>query len=631
MLSALPTARDFRGELRAARTSAGALRVQRLRALSQHRLDYLETLQLDRALQALPAEERALLAPVRVAVLSSATIDQLLPAIRVAALRRGLDVYMYAGGYGQYRQETFEPPPALRALAPELVLFSVSARELLGSIPLTARSREADEHIDSFVAGLRGLWRRARAGFDAGIVHQTFLDVTEPVFGSFDRLAPGAPARIVDRLNLRLAEAAVEDDVALLDVARASERTGRDFWFSQARWLQAKQEIAPPAAPAYGELLARIIAARRGLSRKCLVLDLDNTLWGGVIGDEGLQGIVLGAGSAAGEAHAGLQRYAKQLRERGILLAICSKNERATAIAAIERHPEMILRMADFAAVQVNWTDKAENLRAIAQQLNIGPDSLVFVDDSAVERARIREALPMVAVPELPEDVADYVSCLAGAGYFEAVALTSDDRLRAAQYAQNAARDNFRESQQSMGEFLRGLEMKLDCRAFAEVDLPRVTQLINKTNQFNTTGRRHGAEAVAKFAAAAADITLQLRLTDRFGDNGLVSVLILRPLAEDPQAFELDTWVMSCRVFGRELEYEASNIAVETVRARGATRIVADYVRTDKNGVIAGLFAQLGFVPLAEPPADGSAATTRWVLTLADYRPRTTCIERRSG
>src|SRR5207253_484110 len=285
------------------------------------------------------------------------------------------------------------------------------------------------------------LWKAARQALKATAIQQTFLDVTEPLFGSYDRLVAGAPSRMVARLNDLMSEAAASEGVLLLDVARASEIDGIDTWFDAGRWMQAKMEIAPPAAPFYGDLVARIVAAQRGLSKKCLVLDLDNTLWGGVIGDDGLEGIVLGQGSALGEAHLAFQRYALQLKARGVILAVCSKNDSATAEAVFENHPEMVLKRTDIAAFIANWHDKAENLKTIATRLNIGLDSLVFVDDNPVERARVRESLPMVAVPELPEDAARFVPCLADAGYFEAIGFTVEDWQRAAQYAANAERE----------------------------------------------------------------------------------------------------------------------------------------------------------------------------------------------
>jgi FkbH-like protein len=458
------------------------------------------------------------------------------------------------------------------------------------------------------------------------VIQQSYLDVSEPLFGSYDRLVPAAPSRLTARLNDLLARAAARENVMLLDVAQASARDGIDAWFDVARWLQGKMEIAPQAAPLYGDLVARIVAAQRGLSKKCLVLDLDNTLWGGVIGDDGLEGIVLGEGSAAGEAHLALQRYALQLRGRGVILAICSKNDAGIAEAAFRDHPEMLLRWTDVAAFVANWEDKAANLKTIAERLNIGLDSLVFVDDNPAERARVRASLPMVAVPELPEDAAQYVHCLANAGYFESVSFTADDSQRAAQYAANAEREALLGTSESMDDFLRGLRMSVVFGAVKAVDLARATQLINKTNQFNPTTRRYLAEEVAAIAAAPGAVTLQFRLLDRFGDNGLVSALLLRPDPEQSDVMEIDTWVMSCRVFGRELEFEAMNIAVETARRRGVRVFRANYVPTKKNGVIKDLYPSLGFT--RSNPAAAAGGAIQWQLNLSTYVGRKTSIER---
>ena len=429
------------------------------------------------------------------------------------------------------------------------------------------------------------------------------------------------------RLNDIIAEAALQEEVLLLDIASASARDGLEAWFDIARWLQGKIEIAPSSADRYGELVARLIAAQKGLSKKCLVLDLDNTLWGGVVGDDGLEGIVLGEGSAQGEAHLQLQGYAKRLKERGVILAVCSKNDPAVAEAVFRDHPEMILGRSDIAAFQANWNDKAENLRVIAQQLNIGLDSLVFVDDNPIERARVRESLPMVAVPELPADAAHYVRRIANAGYFEAVAFTNEDRNRSIQYTANAERETLRAVAKSMDEFLAGLEMSVVFSPVSKIDLARVIQLINKTNQFNTTTRRYSGEDVVKLIAIPGTMALRFRLVDRFGDNGIVSVIILCPLPGESGVFDIDAWVMSCRVFGRQLEVEIMNIVVGTLKDQGVRELRGRYIPTSKNGVVSQLYKTLGFSRFQQPDvADGS---TSWRLILADYGIQHTFISRR--
>ncbi len=628
----LPLPADFRSELKAATEAAGtADRLEKLAALAQTRLSFIETIQLDNALRATTSagdaagQSTTSMARVRLALLSSSTVDHLLPALRVGALRRRMLLEVRAGSFAQYRQELLDPPPALRQFAPQVVLLSLTPGEFIAGVKPGQSEAEVRSVVAAAVANLRNLWSRARQHFNATVIQQSFLDVTEPLFGQFDRLVAGTPARLIAQLNTEAADAAAAEGVLFLDVSRASARDGLDAWFDVARWLQGKIEIAPQAAPAYGDLAARLVAAQRGQSRKCAVLDLDNTVWGGVVGDVGIEGLALGEGSAVGEAHLALQRYAKALSERGVLLAICSKNDPQIAAEAFQNHPEMLLKRSDIAAFVANWTDKSQNLRQIATQLNIGLDSLVFIDDNPAERARIRESLSMVAVPELPEDPAGYVRCIANAGYFEAAGFTDEDRNRAGEYAANSERETLRESAQSMEDFLRGLGMSVSFGPVNSVNLARVTQLLNKTNQFNTTTRRYTSEEVQALADAQQHLTLQFRLADRFGDNGLVSVMLICQAADDPSILDIVNWVMSCRVFGRQLEDEAMNIAVEAARSRGARALRAELIATPKNGVIAHLYETLGFAPVGAP---APAGVTRWIADLAAYAHRPTFIRR---
>jgi FkbH-like protein len=326
-----------------------------------------------------------------------------------------------------------------------------------------------------------------------------------------------------------------------------------------------------------------------------------------------------------GEAYLALQRYALRLKERGVILAICSKNESAVAENAIQNHPEMLLKRSDFAAFAVNWEDKATNIIKIASELNIGLNSLVFADDNPIERARVREALPMVAVPEMPEDAANYARTIALGGYFESVSFTAEDRYRAESYATDAKRNALMNVSTSLGEFLAGLEMSVIYGPFAQGDLGRVTQLINKTNQFNTTTYRYAPNEVASKAAAPGYITLQFRLVDRYGDNGIVSTMIIRRDDDEPTTARLESWVMSCRVFGRELEFEAMNIAVEAAQQSNVRIILAEYIPTPKNAIIKDLYPNLGFAPLG---ISSSAGVTRWRLDISNYRSRETHISR---
>jgi FkbH-like protein len=623
----LPKNADFRKTLQSAVSLEHSKeKIEKLAWLAGHNLGFLETIQLDRTLGDASWIGADGFESLRLALIGSATLHQLEPGIRVGGLRHRLLFDVRTGSYGQYRHEVLLPTSFLHGFAPQIVLLSLTAADVLGNIALGATAVQVDAALTNAIAELRSLWQSIRTVLKASVVQQTFLDHSLQIFGSFDRMVPTTPSQLVSRLNDLLCDAAKTDGVALLDIGRQSQHDGIDAWFDVRRWLQAKQEIKPEASALYGELFARIVSAQRGRSRKCLVFDLDNTLWGGVIGDDGIEGIILGPGSAQGEAHLALQDYGVQLKERGVILAVCSKNDLAIAETAFRTHPEMRLKRSDITAFMANWDDKAQNLVKIAAQLNIGIDSLVFVDDNPIERARIREALPTVAVPELPEDPAGYAQTLAQAGYFEAVNFTQEDRERAELYGKDAKRSALLSVSTSMDVFLSGLEMSVVHSPFGKSDMARVTQLINKTNQFNTVTQRYTAEEVATRANGPEYITLQFRLLDRYGDNGIVSVVILGPTSE-AGVLEIETWVMSCRVFGRELEFETMNIVAEAARQKGAHRIVASYIPTERNAIVKDLYSNLRFTPIGV--ADKSDDSTRWQLDLRDYQLRKTHITRR--
>ena len=311
------------------------------------------------------------------------------------------------------------------------------------------------------IALMQSCWKLAKEQLGAAVIQQTILPIMPTLVGNNEQQMPQSPAAVIAEINAQLRAAARAAGVHLLAVDALAEQEGVRAWYDPSLWYRSKQEIHPSASPLWGDHVGRLLGALRGLSFKCLVLDLDNTLWGGIIGDDGLEGIQLGQGDAVGECFVAFQKYAAKLATRGVILAVCSKNDDANARAAFERHPEMVLRLKDIACFVANWQDKASNIRHIAKTLNIGLDSLVFADDNPFERNLIRQELPMVAVPELPEDPAYYIDAIAGAGYFEALALTKEDAERGQQYQANAERERMLESGTDMASYLRGLEMQL--------------------------------------------------------------------------------------------------------------------------------------------------------------------------
>ncbi len=594
--------------------------------LANHQLDFIRTNQLDTLVQqaldsTIPTDLAA--KPVRLAILSSSTTAHLNAAIRVAGLRRNLHVTVYEVDYGQYWQELTDPSSGLYHFRPTIILLALDSHHLAAGLTAGMGAPEADAAFDERQAHIRECWRLTQAAFHCPVIQQTPLPVHPALLGSNEHRLPGSKAAFIARLNAALRPMCDAASVDLLALDECALRDGIAAWHDPVLWHRAKQEVSPSTAPLYGDLVMRIVAAKLGRSYKALVLDLDNTLWGGVIGDDGLEGIALGQGSALGEAFIGFQSYARELSRRGVILAVCSKNDAANATEPFDKHPEMLLKQTDIASFVANWSDKAANLRAIAAHLNIGLDSLVFVDDNPFERALVRQELPMVAVPEVGDDPANFAQTIADAGYFEALTITQDDRQRTGQYQGNQLREALRASATNLPAYLRSLDMELTWRRFDRIGLSRTAQLINKTNQFNLTTRRYSEGDVVAIMQDARSFGLQLRLLDRFGDNGIISVVIGKMQDDD---LVIDTWLMSCRVLGRQVEPTTLNLVAAQAQRLGARRLIGEYVATKKNGMVRDHYARLGFEVVEE-----SETGSRAVLDLTAYIPRETFIVVREG
>jgi FkbH-like protein len=563
--------------------------------------------------------------PVRLAVLGSSTLTHLLPAIRVAGLRRGIWIDTYENEYGQYWQELSDRASALHEFRPTAVLLALDAHDLTAGVTAAMDPDAAEAALTEVVERIRSTWREVRSTLGCPILHQAALPVHLPLLGNNEHRLAGSRAAFLSRLNSRLRTMAEEEGVDVLAVDDRAAQDGLRAWHDPGLWHRAKQEVSLAAAPMYGDLVGRWVAAKQGRSFKCLVLDLDNTVWGGVIGDDGMEGIVLGQGSPLGEAYVAFQDYARELSRRGVILAVCSKNDGPNALEPFEKHPDMVLRRGDIASFIANWSDKPANIRAIAEELNIGLDSLVFIDDNPFERNLVRQELPMVAVPEVSDDPTAYPIALADAGYFEGLAVTDEDRERTSQYQGNKARDALKASATDLPGYLRGLEMRLITKSFDRVGLQRIVQLINKSNQFNLTTRRYTDEDVIAVMADPDAFGLQLRLLDRFGDNGVIAIVIGR--LQPNKDLLIDTWLMSCRVLGRQVEPTTLNLIAQEAGKLGARRLVGEYIPTKKNGMVKDHYAKLGFTVRETNPSGGSRA----VLDLAAFTPAETFIHVTEG
>jgi len=557
---------------------------------------------------------------VRLGVVASSTTDLLVPLLHLLAFRDGIDAETYVGPYGNLRQEILDPGSGLYAFRPDVVLIVVHWRDA----HLPAFAADAGARVAELVGSTKQLWETLLARQPCTVIQHGFDLPSHDAYGNLGSVLEGGRVAMLRAINRRLMDAAPAT-VAVLDLERLAGDVGAAAWADAGYWHTAKQHPAPGALPALVERQVALLRAALGLTRKVLVLDLDNTVWHGIIGEDGLEGIQVGPPSAAGEAHAALQQYARDLKERGIVLAVCSKNNEADARAPFERHDGMVLRLDDFAIFRANWRDKVENLREMARALNLGLDSFVFLDDNPVERARVRAELPEIAVPEVGPDPADLVAALERGRYFEAWTLSDEDRLRTESYRTNAQREELRSTAASLEDFLRGLHMTAETGPFTDQVLGRVVQLLGKTNQFNVTTRRHNEERVRQMMASDRWWTRYFKLRDRFGDHGLIGLMIAATADDDPTTWEIDTWLMSCRVIGRQMEDCMLDTLVEAARASGVTRLLGRYLPTPKNALVRDLYPRMGFREVGRE-GDGAA---RFELVLADVTaPRCRLIAR---
>ena len=622
----LPEMPDWRTRLRGLTSGTGSVWENAV-TLAGARINFVLTNALDETLHRLLSGPPDGLAtkPVRLAVIGSSTLTHLLPAIRVAGLRRNIWIDTYENDYGQYWQELSDPGSALHEFQPTAVLLALDAHDLTAGLTAAMDPDAAEAAMTETTERIRATWRLARETLRCPVLHQAALPVHLPLLGNNEHRLAGSRVAFINRLNAMVRSMAEEEGVDILAIDERAATDGLRSWHDPGLWHRAKQEVSHSAAPMYGDLVGRWVAAKQGRSFKCLVLDLDNTIWGGVIGDDGMEGIELGQGSPLGEAYVAFQDYARELSRRGVILAVCSKNDEANAAEPFEKHPDMVLRRRDIASFVTNWSDKAANIRAIAEELNIGLDSLVFIDDNPFERNLVRQELPMVAVPEVSDDPTGFPVALADAGYFEGLAVTDEDRERTSQYHGNKARDALKASATDLPGYLRGLEMELIVKAFNRVGLQRVVQLINKSNQFNLTTRRYTDEDVIAVMADPDAFGLQLRLLDRFGDNGVIAIIIGR--LQPNRDLLIDTWLMSCRVLGRQVEPTTLNLIAREAARLGARRLVGEYIPTKKNGMVKDHYAKLGFTVVETDVARGSRA----VLDLAGYTPAETFIQVTEG
>lgn len=587
---------------------------QALRRAVLPTLDYTSAQTLCRIFRSLKPRLGSAQKPTRIAVLGNVTMHQFVHFLELFLFAGGADAEIYEAEYGLMRQDILDPQSGLYEFRPKLVFLAATHRDL-GHVPhLQDTTPVVEQRLRNEVADWTNLWETVHQRLGCQVLQNNFAPPPYRIVGHFENRFPAALSNYIRKVNSALVDAA-PPFVTFHDIDHLSAAAGRWSWGDERFFHQAKLPCAPESLVDYAHSVASIIAAHLGLAKKCLVLDLDNTLWGGVIGDDGIDGIRLGQGDPEAEAFQAFQHYARGLRQRGIILAVCSKNEDRIARDAFDKHTEMVLRHGDISCFVANWDDKATNLRRIASQLNIGLNSLVFVDDNPAERSIVRQLVPEVAVPELPVDPAGYIQAIEQHRYFETVSLGEEDLKRTDFYLANAAREQAEATSGSIEDFLKSLTMVARMGPVTSATLERTAQLIARSNQFNLTTRRYSAAEVMAMVESGDWLTRTVSLADRFGDNGLICVMLAKV---EPPALRIDTWLMSCRVLKRGVEDLLLNELVNEARARGLSRLLGDYLPTAKNALVKEHYARLGF---EQTSADADGAT-HWKLEIVPEWPR---------
>lgn len=555
---------------------------------------------------------RLRLTPFRIAWVRSFTIEPLLPLLRARAFLAGLDLQIMTGGHNVIAQELLAAG-VVDDFAPDLLIVSALTRDIApalwrGEADAAAEAERVAAELGQWLAA----WRRRSA---ATVVVQGFEQPAFAADGILDAIAGAGQRRAIERLNeaVRTA-AAAHRGIYVLDYDAVVARHGRGAWADAHKDLAMRVPLTPSAFAALADEYMRFLHPLTGRVSKVIAVDLDNTLWGGIVGEDGAGGIRIGV-EYPGSAYLAVQHELKRLRRRGILLALCSKNNWAEAKDVLDTHPDMVLRTEDFSAIRVNWDDKAANLRAIATELNIGLDAVTFLDDNPVEREWVRTQAPDVHVLDVPDDPIGMVDALRRSPLFERLELSGEDRVRAEQYRAQRERADAAATAESVEDFLHSLEMTAELSDVTSSTLTRVAQLTQKTNQFNVTTRRYTEEQVSRFSAEAGHFVRTVRVRDRYGDNGLVGVLMA---STANGRCEIDTLLLSCRVIGRQVETLLLAEAEAFARGTGATVLAGRFIPTAKNAPASTVFAAHGFTKRAE---DATGATWELDLTRASIAP----------
>ena len=558
-------------------------------------------------------KDNSFLPTIKIALAGDTATQLLSTAIRGMGIERGYSVDIYEAEYSQVEQQLLSPDSELHQFDADFIVIFQSTHKLGEHHSMLSTEQQAslaDERI-SFLATV--CENPALAG--KKIIYFNYPEIGDTVFGSYANKVDSSFTFQVRKLNYELMRLSqLYQNLFICDLAELQNKFGRDKMFAPNTYANTEMVLRMEVLPYVVSRVMDIVCAVKGQFKKCLILDLDNTVWGGVIGDDGLEGIQLGHGLGIGKMFTEFQMWIKKLKQRGIIICIASKNNEETAKEPFENHPDMVLKLDDIAVFQANWETKVDNIRTIQQILNIGFDSMVFLDDNPFERNMVRENIPGITVPELPEYPEDYLEYLYSLNLFETASYSNLDKDRTKQYQVEAQRVSLSKTFTNEADFLKSLNMVSVVSGFTKFNTPRVAQLSQRSNQFNLRTERYTDADIEAMANEPNVIDLCFTLEDKFGDNGLIAVVIMKPL--DKETLYVDTWFMSCRVLKRGMENFTLNTMVEKAKAAGYKKIIGEYLPTPKNKMVEEHYPSLGFIKLDR------AETAQYVLDVSAYQPR---------
>ena len=544
---------------------------------------------------------------IKVAILGDTATQFLNVALKGTAFEKSFNFEIYEADFGQISRQIMDPTSEFYDFEPEYTIIFEASHKLLSYYYKSYNDQL--NFAQNKINYLEDLYQTITQRTKSKVIFCNFPEIDSQIFGNFSQKIESSFGFQQRKLNYLLAKLALEkSNLFIADLCAIQNKFGRDFMFSPNVYINTEMVLSLDILPVVAENMVGIISSIEGKFKKCLILDLDNTTWGGIIGDDGLEKIQIGS-LGIGKAFSEFQHWVKALQRRGIIIAVCSKNDEDKAKEPFEKHPDMVLKLEDISVFVANWENKADNIRKIQSILNIGFDSMVFLDDNPFERNLVRENLPEVCVPELPEDPANYLEYLYELNLFETASFSENDAERTKQYQIESQRATALESFTNVEEFLKSLNMISDVQEFNNFSKPRVSQLSQRSNQFNLRTVRYTEEEVNDLIQSDQHYTLSFTLEDKYGDNGLICVIVLEGL--DPENIFIESWFMSCRVLKRGMEEFTLNTIVETAKKNGFKKLIGEYIESPKNQMVQNHYENLGF----------KTENGKWILEIADYQP----------